>query len=143
MAVTWRYVPALVAVVGFAAVAGAVPAAAAESHTARCTADRYRADATVKYRKLDSDVYIGSVALTIDDRAGQRNRVRLAVRSDDETAFTYTSGPNVTAGPYLFDYSDNPIKVAPPDGEEIQVEVTVEFDTKGRSETSCTATVTI
>jgi hypothetical protein len=141
--VTWRHLLALPAAVGFAVVVGTVPASAAESHTAKCTADKYRADATVKYRKVDSDLYIGSVALTIDDRAGQRNRVRLAVQSDNKTAFTYTSGPNVTAGPYLFDYSDSPIKITPPNGAEIQVEVTVEFDTKGSSQTSCTATVTI
>lgn len=142
MAVRWRPFLVLAVAAGCAVTLGTVPAYAVESSTGACSADGYRAEATVKYRRVESGVYIGSVGLNIDDEAGQRNRVRLAVKRDQKTGFTYTSGRDVTAGPYLFDYRDNPIHVSD-DSEEIQLEVTVDFDTKDESGARCTATVRI
>lgn len=145
MAVRW--LPALAVSAGALSVGllggplGPAPAFAAETATSTCTDDGLDAGAMVKYRRAGADLFIGGVALKIDDEAGPRNRVRLVVRKGGTTAFTYTSGSDITPGPYTFDYQDHPIRVRGGGSGEIRVEVTVEFDAEDSPR--CTAIVRI
>jgi hypothetical protein len=129
------------AALGVGVVSGPAPAFAAETASGTCTADEYEASAAVKYRRAGDDLFIGGVALKIDEDAGPRNRVRLVVRKGGTTAFTYTSRNDITPGPYSFDYQDHPIRVRGGGTGEIRVEVTVDFD--GEDSPRCTAVVRI
>ncbi|MGI8814355.1 MAG: hypothetical protein ACR2G2_03430 [Pseudonocardia sp.] len=137
-----RTVVVFLAASGLALTVGVPSAAATESDAISCTASGHHADAKVSYQQAATDVLIDSIAVNIDKRAGQRNKVRLVVKDEGRVVFNYTSGNDVTAGPYLFDYSDNPIKVHPAQvSDEIQTVVTFEFDTPDSPDNSCTTTI--
>ena len=101
----------------------------AQSAPASCVAGGYRAQAKVAYRRTADDTVINSISVNVDKRAGAHNKVRIVVKDEDKTVFYYASQPTVTAGPFLFDYTDSPIPThqqSPSD--RLTVEVTFDFD---------------
>jgi hypothetical protein len=83
----------------------------------------------VAYRRTPTETYISSISVNVDKRAGAHNKVRIVVKDEDKTVFYYASQPTVTAGPFLFDYTDNPIPThqqSPSD--QLTVDVTFDFD---------------
>lgn len=103
--------------------------AASQSAPASCVAGGYRAQAKVAYHRTADDTFINSISVNVDKRAGEHNKVRIVVKDEDKTVFYYASQPTVTAGPFLFDYTDSPIPThqqSPSD--QLTVDVTFDFD---------------
>lgn len=119
---------------------GPPPAVAAETASGSCSAGGLDADVAVKYRRAGGDLFVGGVALKIDESAGSGNRVRLVVKRDGRSAFDYTTRRDITAGPYTFDYQGHPIRIRGGSGE-IRIEVTVDFDAEDSPR--CTAVARI
>lgn len=114
---------------GVALTLGVAPASATESNPASCVADGYRAQAKVNYRRTPAETYIDSISVNVDKRAGGHNMVRIVVKDENKTVFYYASGNNVTAGPFLFDYTDNPIPTHQADpSDQMRVDITFDFD---------------
>ena len=114
---------------GVALTLGVIPASATESDPSSCVAAGYRAQAKVTFHRTAAETYIDSISVNVDKRAGAHNKVRIVVKDGDTTVFYYASSNNVTAGPFLFDYTDNPIPThqkSPSD--RLTAQVTFDFD---------------
>ncbi|HEY9418411.1 MAG TPA: hypothetical protein VIQ30_26915 [Pseudonocardia sp.] len=124
-----RPVVATAAASGLALTLGVGSAAAADSQPSSCAAAGYRATAKVTYHRTATETFIDNVSVNVDKRAGAHNRVRIVVKDGDTTVFYYASQNTVTAGPFLFDYTDNPIPThqrSPSD--PLIAQVTFDFD---------------
>lgn len=124
-----RPIVAIAAAGGVALTLGVAPASAAETSPAGCVAAGYRAQAKITYRRTATESYIDSISVNVDKRAGAHNKVRIVVKDGDRTVFYYASANTVTAGPFLFDYSDNPIPLhQTKPSDQYRADVTVDFD---------------
>jgi hypothetical protein len=108
---------------------GVAPASAADSSPSSCVAAGYRAQAKVSFRRTPTESYIDSISVNVDKRAGAHNKVRIVVKDGDTTVFYYASANTVTAGPFLFDYTDNPIPLHQTNpSDQYRADVTFDFD---------------
>ena len=124
-----RPVVALAAASGVALTFGVAPASAATSSPSSCVAAGYRAQAKVNYHRTPTESFIDSISANVDKRAGGHNRVRIVVKDGDKTVFYYASSNTVTAGPFLFDYTDSPIPLHQTDAaDQYRTEITFDFD---------------
>jgi len=137
-----RPVAAIATACGVALTFGVASASAAETTPSSCVAAGYRAQAKITYRRTATESYIDSISVNVDKRAGAHNRVRIVVKDGEKTVFYYASSNNVTAGPFLFDYSDNPIPLHQSDpSDQYRADVSFDFD-RGAGDTGDSASAT-